>query len=72
MAPQPRRQFAMKFIVRGKGTRRWNLPVEFPLIDSDDLLVLRDRRKLPDRRKKEYDLNDFSRVLSNMATKNIP
>lgn len=62
----------MKFIVRGKGTRRWNLPVEFPLIDSDDLLVLRDRRKLPDRRKKEYDLNDFSRVLSNMATKNIP
>jgi hypothetical protein len=62
----------MKFIVRGKGTRRWNLPVEFPLVDSDDLLVLRDRRKLPDRRKKEYDLDDFRALLSKMATKNIP
>jgi len=62
----------MKFIVRGKGTRRWNLPVEFPLVDSDDLLVLRDRRKLPDRRRKAYDLNDFRSLLSNMSTKNIP
>ena len=62
----------MEFIVRGKGNRRWSLPAEFPLVDSDDVLVLRDRRKLPDRRKKEYDLNDFKALLTNMSANNTP
>ena len=62
----------MKFIVRGKGNRRWNLPVEFPLVDSDDVLVLRDRRKMPDRRRNELDLKDVGALLRSMSAKDIP
>jgi len=42
--------------VRQKGSRRSNLPVEFPLTDSQDVTVIQDRRRLVDRRKI---INDF-------------
>jgi hypothetical protein len=58
----------VKIIVRQKGNRRWNLPYEFPLMDSQGILVMRDRRRLPDRRKAAYDLDDLEIILSRMLT----
>jgi hypothetical protein len=62
----------MKLIVREKGSRRWNLPVEFPLVDSEEVLVLSDRRSLPDRRKSDYELSDLRTLLSKMSAENTP
>jgi len=56
----------LKINVRQKGNRRWNLPYEFPLVDSQGILVMRDRRRLPDRRKAAYDLDDLKIILSRM------
>ena len=36
--------------VRQKGSRRSDLPVEFRLIDSREVIVIQDQRQLPDRR----------------------
>ena len=36
--------------VRQKGSRRSDLPVEFPLMDSREVSVIQDQRQLPDRR----------------------
>jgi hypothetical protein len=44
---------AMRTIVtnrRLKGERRWGLGFEFPMRDCGGILVISDRRKLPDRR----------------------
>ena len=54
-------------IVRKKGGRRFNLPVEFPLEDSKGFFVIQDRRRLPDRRKKEYGLDDLKVMLTKMT-----
>ena len=35
---------------RSKGQRRWGLDAEFPLRDSDGLIVVTDRRRVTDRR----------------------
>jgi len=35
---------------RSKGQRRWGLDTEFPLRDSDGLIVVTDRRRMTDRR----------------------
>ena len=35
---------------RSKGQRRWGLATEFPLRDSDGLIVVTDRRRITDRR----------------------
>ena len=48
----------MTLVIRQKGSRRWRLPAEFPLKDSQGLLVIQDRRRLPDRRKAEHDCNE--------------
>ena len=40
----------MTLCVRQKGSRRYGLSVEFPLVDSQGVTVLRDRRKISDRR----------------------
>ena len=45
----------MKLVVRQKGIRRFYLPVEFPLTDSQGEFVSQDRRRLPDRRMEQYD-----------------
>jgi FlaA1/EpsC-like NDP-sugar epimerase len=39
-----------------QGSRRFDLPVEFPLTDSQGIIVIQNRRRLSDRRKGKYDL----------------
>ena len=56
-------------IVRQRGSRRFDLPVEFPLTDSQGLFVVKDRRRLPDRRKAEHGTGDLRVILSKMARK---
>jgi len=36
----------VSFITRQKGSRRFDLPAEFPLVDSNGVLVLEDRRQI--------------------------
>jgi hypothetical protein len=57
----------MKIIARQKGNRRWDLPREFPLVDSQGLLVMCDRRKLADRRKNISDLDGLMAILSKLT-----
>ena len=45
-----------------------DLPTEFPLTDSQGLLVIQDRREIPDRRKAEHGLNDLKVILSKMGS----
>ena len=49
----------MSFITRQKGSRRYDLPAETPLVDSNGVLVLEDRRQIPDRRQPIHDINDL-------------
>jgi hypothetical protein len=58
----------MKIITRQKGNRRWDLPHEFPLVDSQGILVMCDRRKLTDRRKTHGDLESLMAILSRIST----
>jgi hypothetical protein len=58
----------MKIIARQKGNRRWDLPHEFPLMDSQGILVMCDRRKLTDRRKTHCDLDSLMAILSRIST----
>jgi len=53
----------MSFITRQKGSRRYDLPAEFPLVDSDGVLVLEDRRQIPDRRQPIHDINNLKAIL---------
>ena len=55
-------------VIRQKGSRRMDLPTEFPLTDSQGLLVIQDRREIPDRRKAEHGLNDLKVILSKMGS----
>ena len=41
---------SLTLIVRQRGSRRFDLPVEFPLTDSQEIIVIQDRRRLSDRR----------------------
>ena len=58
----------MKIITRQKGNRRWDLPHEFPLVDSQGVLVMCDRRRLSDRRKTHGDLENLMAILSRIST----
>ena len=58
----------MKLVVREKGSRRMGLPVEFPLRDSQGMLVVAERRQLPDRRKAHYGIDDLRVILSKMSS----
>jgi hypothetical protein len=40
----------MILAVRQKGSRRFDLPAEFPLMDSQGIFVIKNRRQLTDRR----------------------
>ena len=53
----------MSFITRQKGSRRFDLPAEFPLMDSNGVLILEDRRQTPDRRQLIQDINDLKTIL---------
>ena len=53
----------MSFITRQKGSRRFDLPAEFPFVDSNGVLVLEDRRRIPDRRQPIHDINDLKAIL---------
>jgi hypothetical protein len=57
----------VNLIERQKGRRRMDLPVEFPLTDSNEAFVFHDRRRLHDRRKKEYGLDDLKIILRKMS-----
>jgi len=41
---------------RQPGDRRWGWPAEFPLVDSEELLIPVDRRQPPNRRKAKTSL----------------
>jgi len=55
--------------VRQKGSRRSDLPVEFPIMDSREVFVIQDRRQLPDRRKVKNDSDDLKVLPTKMAHK---
>ena len=57
----------MGLVIRQKGSRRWRLPAEFPLTDRQGVFVIQDRRRLPDRRKTEYELDDMKVIFAKMA-----
>ena len=58
----------MKLVVRQQGNRRLGLPVAFPLTDSEGVLIVEDRRQIPDRRKSKHDINDLKIILSKMGS----
>ena len=57
----------MKLVVRQQGSRLMGLAVEFPLTDVDGVLVVEDRRQLPDRRKPINNINDLKVILLKMG-----
>lgn len=57
----------MKLVVRQRGSRRFGLPVDFPLTDNQGLHVIHDRRRQPDRRKSRHDIEDLKVILSKMG-----
>jgi hypothetical protein len=57
----------MTLVVRKKGNRRVDLPVVFPLMDSQGVFVIKDRRQLTDRRKAKDDPDDLMIMLSEMV-----
>ena len=53
---------------RHPGERRWGLCVEFPLMDSDGVHVLRDRRRGSDRRKAGAELDELLVLFSELPS----
>ena len=53
---------------RQRDSRRFGVPVEFPLTDSLDVIVIKDRRQLPDRRKVKNDFDGQNGILTKMAS----
>ena len=60
-------QSGVSMIARKKGSRRFDMPVEFPLEDSRGVIVIQDRRRLLDRRKDIYGIDDLKVILTKMA-----
>ena len=56
----------MEIIKRQPGDRRMGLPLGFPLVDSDDVLVSRDRRVHQERRKADFTLEEIEMLLSQL------
>ena len=54
-------------IVRKRNSRRSDLPVDFPLTDSRGVILIQDRRRLPDRRKVKNNFDDQKGILPKMA-----
>jgi hypothetical protein len=57
----------MTHIVRQKGSRRFGLPVEFPLMDSQGVFVIKERRQITDRRKVKDYLDELEVMISEVA-----
>lgn len=57
----------MHLVIRSHESRRTDSSVRFPVVDSDGVYVLKDRRVLPNRRKSRYGLNDLKVILSKMS-----
>ena len=57
----------MALIIRQKGSRRFDLPVAFPLVDRQGVSVLQDRRRLLDRRKAKFEVDDMKVISAKMA-----
>lgn len=57
----------MALIIRQKGGRRFDLSVEFPLEDCQGVFVIQDRRRLPNRRKAKFELDDMKVISVKMA-----
>lgn len=55
---------------RQLGERRWGLPVQYPLIDSNGVMVEYDRRKQCERRKAGLTLEELEILLSQVRFKN--
>jgi len=55
-------------VVRKKVSRRFDLPVEFPLTDSRNVTVIQDRRRLPDRRMAINNFVDQKGMFKKMAS----
>jgi len=55
--------------VRQSVSRRVALSVEFPLTDSGEVIVIQDRRRLPDRRMEKTDFGDQKGILTKMASR---
>ncbi len=51
---------------RSRGQRRWDLDTEFPIIDSDGVTVIRNRRYMPDRRLDNISLEERQMLLCEM------
>jgi len=56
---------------RQKGSRRIDISVEFPLEDSQRVIVIQDRRQLSDRRKAEHSNDNQKVILSKMNSLTI-
>ena len=58
-------------IARQKGSRRMIFPAEFPLVDDQGLVVIQDRRRLPDRRNAQHDTSDLRTTPLKMGEDNL-
>ena len=58
-------------VIRQKAGRRWGLVADYPLMDSQGISVIQDRRRLPDRRKVEYGIDDLKVMLQKMNSLTI-
>ena len=56
----------MRIIKRQPGERRMGLPMGFPVVDCNDVLVSSDRRIHPERRKSEHTLEEIELLLSQL------
>ena len=59
----------MGIIKRQPGDRRMGLPLGFPLVDCDDVLVSRDRRTHQERRVADFTLEEIDMLLSQLLHK---
>jgi len=59
----------MGIIKRQLGDRRMGIPLGFPLVDSEDVLVSRDRRIRRERREAEFTLEEIEVLLSQLLHK---
>ena len=62
----------MGIIKRQLGDRRMGLPLEFPLVDGDDVLVSRDRRIHQERRRADLTREEIELLLSQLSYRRPP